>query len=47
MQMRRAIPPKVVKMIRFTPVFADFSPVVEGGTETMPKLTTIKGAVAQ
>ena len=47
MQMRPFVPPKVVQMIRFAPVFADFYPVVEGGAEFMPKLSKTKGAVAQ
>lgn len=35
------------QMISFTPVFVEFSPVVEGGAQIMPKLTTIKGAFEQ
>ena len=35
------------QMISFTPVFVEFSPVVVGGIEIMPKLCTNKGALEQ
>lgn len=35
------------QMVSFTPVFAKFSPAVDGGSGFMPKLTSIEGAFEQ
>ena len=47
MRKSRALQPSKGRMVSFTPVFTDFSPVVEGGAQTMPKLNLIKGAFEQ